>query len=141
MTRDVVRILALGRGETLDRAASGLTALGYAVAQVNDRKRALRLLKDGDFDLVLADGESKDFAELAAEAGGARPWLLLGHAEGIATPGNAVRLAAPVAADALAEQVQALVAEGRKAAAKTAGQKSVGQKASARAAGASRPPT
>jgi hypothetical protein len=148
MARDVNRILALGRGEVLDRAAAGLTARGYAVAQVDDRRQARRLLKAGDFDLVLADGESKALAELASEAGGARPWLLLGRADGpVGTPENAVWLTPPVANEALVERVQALVEASRTAARKDAAQKGATQKAqetrkaSARAAGASRPAT
>jgi hypothetical protein len=142
MARDVNRILALGRGETLDRAAAGLTAQGYAVAQVDDRRQARRLLKAGDFDLVLADGESKALAELASEAGGTRPWLLLGRADGpVATPENAVWLTPPVPIDALVERVQALVAAGRKAARAPAPKAQEARKASARAAGASRPAT
>lgn len=143
VVRDVVRILALGRGEALVRAAAGLSEQGYAVAQVDDRRQARRLLKAGDFDLVVADGDSKALAELATEAGGARPWLLLGQADGpVATPENAVWLTTPVANEALAERVQALVAEGRKAAERAPAQKAQeARKASARAAGASRPAT
>jgi hypothetical protein len=148
MARDVNRILALGRGEALVRAAAALSAEGYAVAQVDDRRQARRLLKAGDFDLVLADGESKALAELATEAGGARPWVLLGRADGpVETPENAVWLTPPVPNAALVERVQALVAAGRKATRKEAAPKAPGQKAqearkaSVRAAGASRPAT
>jgi len=152
MARDVNRILALGRGEALVRAAAALSAQGYAVAQVDDRKQARRLLKAGDFDLVVADGESKALAELISGAGGARPWVLLGRADGpVETPDNAVWLTPPVTNEALVERVQALVAAGRKAAHKESVQKAPAQKAlkaqevtrkaSARAAGASRPPT
>jgi len=143
MAHDVFRILALGGGEALDRAAAGLTAQGYAVAQVDDRKQARRLLKTGDFDLVLADGESKALSELVTEAGGARPWILLGRADGpVATPENAVWLTPPVGNEALAERVQTLVVASRKAAVKAAPQKALeSRKASARVAGASRPAT
>lgn len=154
MARDVNRILALGRGEALVRAAAALAASGYAVAQVDDRKQARRLLKAGDFDLVLADGESKALAELASEAGGARPWVLLGRADGpVATPENAIWLTPPVPDAALVDRVQALVATGRQAAQKPAEARKAAQKeaapkapapkaqearkASARAAGAS----
>jgi DNA-binding response OmpR family regulator len=148
MASDVVRILALGRGEHLDRAAAGLTGEGYAVAQVDDRKQARRLLKSGDFDVVMADGESKALSELASEAGGGRPLILLGRADGpVATPDNAVWMAPPVQTEALIDRVQELVSAARKPAQKTAGQKvpahkaSEARKASARVAGASRPAT
>ncbi len=148
MASDVVRILALGRGETVDRAASGLTGEGYAVAQVDDRRQARRLLKAGDFDVVVADGESKALSELVSEAGGGRPWILLGRADGpVATPENAVWMTPPVQTEALIDRVQELVAAARKPAQKTAGQRAATQKAnearkaSARVAGASRPAT
>jgi hypothetical protein len=141
VVRDVVRILALGRGEALVRAAAGLSEQGYAVAQVDDRKQARRLLKAGDFDLVLADGESKALAELASESGGTRPWLLLGKADGpVATPKNAVWLTPPVANEALAERVQSLVDTRRKAERPPAQKAAEARKASARVAGASSRP-
>lgn len=131
MAREVYRILALGEGEVVDRTAANLTTEGYAVAQVDDRKQARRLLKAGDFDLVVADGASRVVTDLMAEAGDGRPWILLGKAEGrSATPSYAVRLTPPVTTEALVERIQTLVAESRAAAG--------GKRARARVAGASR---
>lgn len=110
MEQQVYRVLTLGTGEMLDRVAACLTGEGYAVAQVDDRRHAQRLLKAGGFDIVVADGESRALPELLTATGGARPWILLGRADGpLATPDHALWLDPGVSKEELCGQIEAMI--------------------------------
>jgi DNA-binding response OmpR family regulator len=139
MANEVYRVLALGESDMLDRAAASLTAEGYVVAQVDDRKRARKLLAAGGFDAVVADGESRSVSELLRAEAGGRPWILLGRTDGpVAMPEHALWLAEPVSQAELCRQVQTLVARSRKAEAPARRAK---EKAAAGGARTTRPPT
>jgi hypothetical protein len=138
MGQQVYRVLALGESEVLDRVAACLTDEGYAVAQVDDRKHARRLLKAGGFDVVVADGASEAVAELLT-AGTAQPWILLGKASGPkAAPDHALWLTPAVSKEELCRQIETVVARSRGAQGAARRPK---EKAAAGAARASRPPT
>jgi hypothetical protein len=143
MEQQVVRVLTLGTGEMLDRVAACLTGEGYAVAQVDDRQHARRLLKAGGFDIVVADGESRALPELLTATGGARPWILLGRADGpLATPDHALWLDPAVSKEELCSQIEATIrraAKAREAQAKETQAKKPREKAAT--AGRSRPAT
>jgi len=138
MGQQVVRVLALGESEVLDRVAACLTDEGYAVAQVDDRKHARRLLKAGGFDVVVADGDSRAVAELVT-ASAAQPWILLGRATGPkAAPDHALWLTPAVSKEELCRQIEAVVAQGKGSPAAPRGAR---EKAAAATARASRPAT
>lgn len=138
MEQQVVRVLTLGTGRTLDRVAACLTGEGYAVAQVDDRQHARRLLKAGGFDVVVADGESRALPELLTAAGGARPWILLGRADGpLATPDHALWLDPAVSKEELCRQIEATVRRAAEADQAQAGK----PREKAATAGRSRPAT
>jgi DNA-binding NtrC family response regulator len=148
MEQQVVRVLTLGTGEMLDRVAACLTGEGYAVAQVDDRQHARRLLKAGGFDIVLADGESRALPEMLTATGSERPWILLGRADGpLATPDHALWLDPAVSKDELCGQIEAMIrraAEARQAHEKQAQEKQAQAKKpreKAATAGRSRPAT
>lgn len=115
MEQQVDRVLTLGSGELLDRVAACLAEEGYAVAQVDDRQHARRLLKAGAFDIVVADGESRALSALL-NAGGVRPWILLGRADGpLAAPDHALWLDPGVSKEELCGQIEAMIRRAREA--------------------------
>ena len=110
MTKTVDRILALGGGAALDDAARYLSREGYVVAQVTDPAHARHLLKEGDFSLVLAQGEVNGLTAMLRRHAPERPWLYLGKGGGEGLPPElGMRLELPLTRIRLLAEVAALL--------------------------------
>jgi|GEM_PF-2028251 hypothetical protein len=116
MEHSVYRVLALGESEVLDRVTACLADEGYAVAHVDGHDHARRLLKTGDFDVVVADGASRAVAGLLSGDRTGRPWILLGRADRPrAAPDHALWLTPAVSKEELCRQIETVVARSREA--------------------------
>lgn len=107
MDRQVVRIMALGGSEALERAVADLVYEGYAVAKASGVRDGVPLLRQGDIGLVIADADVAGVAELAVADGGKRPWVMLA-APGSVVPdaANVLPMAVPVATDTLLDVIR-----------------------------------
>ncbi len=115
MGKQVQRILALGTGSALDRAAACLTNEGFAVMQVSEPEQARSMLQNGAVDLVVCDGKSKPMLGLLPEPGHGLPWVVLQH-DGSPPPGLSgpvMFMEVPVSSGALCGEIKELIAASR----------------------------
>lgn len=111
MTKQVPRILALGEGAALDKAAASLTGEGFAVVQVSDPAQAGPLLREGVVDLVVCDGKSESMLQFLPEPGHELPWVVLQHdgAPPPGLPGSVLFMEVPVSSGALCGEIRELI--------------------------------
>jgi len=71
------RVLMLGGGSLVDRAAADLVADGLAVVQVVTETSARSMLDRGGFDVVIVDGADAAGMGALHQSGATPPWMVL----------------------------------------------------------------